>query len=52
METQAIDNQFQQDVQRLGLLSCDSDKLGAFNAEYQRILKDNYTAMMQCRNVD
>jgi hypothetical protein len=50
--TQAIDSEFQQDIQRLGLLSGDADKLEAFNAEYQRILEDNYTAMMQCRNVD
>jgi hypothetical protein len=50
--SKAIDIQFQQDIQRLNLLSGNEDTLEAFTKEYERILTENYNSMMQCRNVD
>lgn len=51
-ESHAIDIQFQQDIQRLGILSGDKDNIDAFTDAYKRILEENYNEMMQCRNVD
>lgn len=52
METNAMDIEFQADIQRLNLLSGNADTLEAFTKEYERILTENYNSMMQCRNVD
>jgi hypothetical protein len=52
MGAETIDGQFQQDIQRLGFLSCNPDALDSFNEEYERILTENYNQMMLVRNVD
>lgn len=55
METQgskAIDIQFQQDIQHLGLLSQSEENLDGFIEAYRLALEANYNSMIQCGNVN
>jgi hypothetical protein len=52
MKAQANDVQFQEDIQKLNLLSGNKDNLEAFIEVYRQALETVYNAMMQCRNVD
>jgi endonuclease III len=52
METNAIDNDFQATIQRIGLLSGSEENMETFIEAYRQAIEDTYNSMMQVRNID